>query len=387
MPAADPGGPFRPPRAHTALRLFAVLLGLATAAGGGPAASPLVRNIDILHPNAGRAEWSAQGDQIAFDRPGDRGTYQVYTMKPDGSYEHCLTCDQYELRKTNNFNPTWHPSGREIVFQVQRAARHLGLDPIELATGNRGLYSELWSISLDGRAAYQITRVTENGGALLDPAFSHEGDHLLWSERVQSRIGRWGRWVARIAEYRSKRGVPRLAKPQTFEPGQQKLFLAASAFTPDDRGLLLAGNREPGQPENGMDIYRLDLGTGASERLTHSRSAWDEKARVTVKGDQILWISASEITFDDVGREPPLPLEQLRDLWVMNVDGSDKQRLTHFNDPHAPESLGAAIVDDFSQSPAGDEILAHVIWPRRGGYRESIYRIRLVPSFRREVAP
>lgn len=367
--------------------LSACLLATAALAATGALAeeakSEWVGEIDLLHPNAARPEWSSQGDQIVFDRPGDRGTYQIYTMKPDGSYERCLTCNHYDLRKTHNFNATLHPSGDYVVFQVQASARRLGHDPVDLATGDRGLFSDLWAASLDGKMLVQLTRIVEQGGALLDPAFSYEGDQLLWSERVQSRVGRWGRWVIRVASYRPGRGGPRLAQPQTFEPGQQKLFLAASSFTPDDGSVLFAGNREVGQNENGMDVHRLDLGTGASERLTHSRSAWDEKAKVTAKGDRILWISAGGITLADVGREPDLPLEQLRELWVMNLDGSDKQRLTYFNSPDAPEGLRAAIVNEFSQSPAGDEVLAHVLWPREGGVREGIWRLRLDESFRR----
>ena len=131
-----------------------------------------------------------------------------------------------------------------------------------------------------------------------------------------------------------------------------------------------------------MDVYRLDFETKRLERLTHSRNAWDEKARVTAKGDQILWISAGEITLRDAG-DPPLPLEQLRELWVMNLDGGDKQRLTYFNHPSAKESLRAAIVDHFSQSPAGDEVLVHVLWPWRDEAREGVYRVTLDESFRR----
>jgi hypothetical protein len=70
----------------------------------------------------------------------------------------------------------------------------------------------------------------------------------------------------------------------------------------------------------------------------------------------------------------------------MNPDGTAPERLTFFNHPSSRESLGAAIVDDFVQSPAGDEILAHVVWSDGGEVREGLYLIRLDQSFSRAAA-
>ncbi len=342
-----------------------------------------MKDISLFRDGAGRVAWSAQGDWLAFDRRDrEHGNYQLWVMKRDGTFERCLTCEPLELRRENCINPTWHPSGDWIVFQLQSQAKRLGLGPVELATGDRGLWSEIEVIRRDGRGFWQLTRVHENGGTVLDPQFSFEGDQILWSERVRSRVGRWGTWALRVAQFRGG-AVPRLAKLRTFEPGEQRLYLSGSSFTPDDRGALIAGNLDEGQGENGMDVHRLAFEGGAVERLTHTPRAWDERAAYTVKGDRILWVSASEITLRDVGREPALPLELLRDLWVMNADGTNQQRLTFFNDPSSRESLGASIVDDFAQSPDGGEILAHVVWSADGEAREGLYLIGLDESFRR----
>jgi hypothetical protein len=146
---------------------------------------------------------------------------------------------------------------------------------------------------------------------------------------------------------------------------------------------MIAGNLEPGQGENGMDVYRLTFEGGTVERLTRSARAWDEKATYTVKGDRILYVSASAISARDAGRDSRVPFELMRDLWVMNPDGTGTVRLTYFNDPASREALRGAIVDDFAQSPAGDEILAHVVWGESGEVREGLYLIRLDDSFRR----
>jgi hypothetical protein len=379
--------PHLTPRRLTIASLLAVALA-APAPIPAESSSPLVEDISLFRDGIGRVAWSAQGDWLAFDRRDpEHGNYQLWVMKRDGTFERCLTCEPLDLRRENCINPTWHPSGDWIVFQLQSQAKRLGLGPVELAGGDRGLWSEIEVIRRDGKGFWQLTRANENGSTVLDPQFSFEGDEILWSERVRSRVGRWGIWALRTAQFRAG-AVPRIAKPRLFEPGEQRLYLSGSSFTPDDRGAMIAGNLSPGQGENGMDIYRLTFEGGALERLTHSDRSWDERAVYTVKGDRILWVSSSAITLRDVGRAPALPLELLRDLWVMNRDGSDPQRLTFFNDPQARESLGAAVVDDFAQSPDGAEILAHVVWASRPGHpdgevREGLYLIRLDESFRR----
>lgn len=366
------------------LLLSLLLQGAATASPGSdvPANRPVV-DVKLLARDVGRIAWSAQGDRLAFDRLSPDGFYHLYTADPESLIDRCLTCEPLDFRKKNSLNPTWQPSGDHLVFQVQSSAKHLKLGAVDLATAERGLYSELWMIRRDGRDFWQLTRVGEEGGAILDPHFSHEGDLLLWSQRVRSRVGRWGTWVLQVAEIKTKRGVPRLGKPTTLEPGPQKLFLAASSFTPDDRSALIAGNREPGQLENGMDIYSVDLETRRLTRLTHTRRAWDEQARFAPGGHKIVWASASEIELrspEDAGGLPP---EQLRDLWIMNPDGSDKERLTFFNHSSSPESIGSAIVDDFAWNPRGDQIAAHVIYASRGEVKEALYLIQLDESFKR----
>jgi len=347
-----------------------------------PQERPVV-DIRLLAKDVGRVDWSPQGDRLAYDKLLPDGRYHLYTATPETLVERCLTCLPLDLRKKNNLNPTWHPSGEYLVFQVQSSARKLALDPVALATANRGLFSELWMIRRDGKDFWQLTRVNEFGGAILDPHFSFEGDQILWSERVRSRVGRWGTWVLRVAELETRRGVPRLGKPRTFEPGPQKLFYSGSSFLPDDRGALVFGNQEPGQLENGMDIYTLDFESGVTTRLTHSRHAWDEQAQYSPRGDKIVWISASEIDLRTLEETKGLPPEQLRDLWIMNPDGSDKARLTYFNHPGSRESIGAAIIDDFSWNPRGDQIAAHVIYSSFGEIQQALYLIQLDESFRR----
>jgi hypothetical protein len=49
------------------------------------------------------------------------------------------------------------------------------------------------------------------------------------------------------------------------------------------------------------------------------------------------------------------------DYWLMNADGSDKERLTYFNQAGCPESSDERVtVADNSWGPQGDKIIAYL---------------------------
>jgi len=82
---------------------FAVLaLSLATAliAGALGSAAPAVQ-VEILVEDGGRVAWSHARNLIAFDRKSSTGTFEIYTIHPDGSNEQCLTCGRSGLPRTS----------------------------------------------------------------------------------------------------------------------------------------------------------------------------------------------------------------------------------------------------------------------------------------------
>ncbi len=65
-----------------------------------------------------RVYWSHSGNNlIVFDKLGDDGYYDIFTMNPDGSGKLCLTCNNPSIPQKHNGNPSWHPTGDWIVFQ------------------------------------------------------------------------------------------------------------------------------------------------------------------------------------------------------------------------------------------------------------------------------
>lgn len=356
-------------------------------AGGAREATPAspVERVKLLKRGGGRLDWSVQGDQLAFDQRGGDGLYDLYVMAPDGGGQRCLTCDHPELRKAHAFNPVWHPSGQVLAFLVQDRGDKLDLSTAALTSPDRGLRCELWVISRDGRRLWRLTRSVGRGGALLDPAFSHEGDRLAWSERVGSRGGRWGEWVVRVGRFRLRAGVPRLSDVETYKPGEDRHLLVVSDFAPDDRHLLLAGEVGTRPVDGALDLYRMSLEGGRLEPLLETPDEWDEQIRASPGGSYLVWTSSRGLPaaprLGQLGESPtarPVP----RELWMMAQDGGDPRRLTSFNRSDGPGNGRGAVVSDFAWRPDGGALAVHVITDLATG-EEAIYLLELADGFGR----
>ncbi len=306
-------------------------------------------------------DWAPRGDLIAFDKLGPDGFANLYVAEPEGTLERCLTCAPLEFRKRHAGNPTWHPSGRFLVFQVEKPFKIGGAPLPFLSVPGRNLGDDLWAITPDGRRFWRLTNRGERGGRVLAPRFSREGDRLVWSERLASGAGAWGRWVLRVARFGERRNVPRLHDIQTFEPGAEPGFYESCDFTADDRGVLFAGNPAPGLPESGLDLWVLRLESGELARLTASAGELDRFARFTPDGRSIVWSSTRGL----IESLPPFPrgarsAVTVSDLWRMSADGGEPQRLTRFADVFSTDYAGPVTVGAPAWSREGDRFIVPV---------------------------
>lgn len=336
-----------------------------------------VREVRLLKAGAGRVDGARQDDWIAFDMLGTDERYDVYVMRIESGAETCLTCDNYVFRKLSVLDPAWHPSGEYLVVQAQSSPKRRDLDAARLATPLRGLGSELWVITRDGRDAWQITNLGERGGAVLDPHFSHEAHLLVWSERLTHVREPWGEWGLLVTEFRFRRGQPHLGKTRTYRSGIGDGLAVAHEFSPDDRGLLVSAIPDRGLPQS--DVVRLDLETGRIERLTSTPDENDELASSVPYGDYYVWVSDRGLG----GRRGPLP--RRNELWLRSASGHVQERLTYFNDPRSDPYLGEAMIGDVSWTADGESLLLQVVSVPEdaGAAREDVYLVKLGKEYRR----
>jgi Tol biopolymer transport system component len=238
-----------------------------------------------------------------------------------------------------------------------------------------GISNNLWLMTADGSRFWQLTHVQPRHGAL-HPHFSHDGKKVVWSEIISPKLGQIGQWAIKLADFSIRDGQPHLENIQTLRPNDLQLY-EMHGFSPDGRKILFSGVPQGGHYYD-MEIYLMELGFRDAVRLTDNNE-WDEHAHFTPDGNRIVWSSSRYIpqakgnTLQHTLQSPPR-----LDLWIMNTDGSDKQRLTGFNNPRASEYIsvsGGVGVADLDWSPDGKRIIAKI---RRGrGPAESIVLIDL----------
>ena len=346
---------------------FCLLILLAACTAPGEKHPPAVSvprgenlaGLKIITEDGGHLSWSKKTGQIAFDRLGKDGYFDLWLMNPDGSGQKCLTSDHPLLPNKHIGQPAWHPGGKLLVIQAEKANVPRYADT-RCAPG-AGALNDLWVITADGRSAWKIyavrDEVSRDAGGVLHPHFSNDGTHLFWAERLRDNRKPFGEWVLRIADfYFDEDQGPRLGAIRDYNPGGGSSFFESHSFSPDDRYVLFTGNQD-----GPLEIYEMNVANGSTRRMTdHSAMTWDEHAHYSPDGKKIVWMSSRDLRF----RIKPFDLQT--DFWIMNLDGSNQTRLTRFHDPQHPHYLGRpfAVAADSDWSPDGKQIMGLVITQR-----------------------
>lgn len=312
-----------------------------------------VKEVKLL-AEGGDQDWSHARDVIAFDKADASGTWQIYTVRPDGSGELCLSCGAAPggpRVDRNKGHPAWHPSGEWIVAQVEMD-EHVGVlgNARYLSEPGRGWWSNLYAASADGQRWFRLTNYSPNRvEGVLIPRFSRDGSQLFWTKLVAKpdRPDDWNRlddqplnpfgyWRMSVADFVvGPGGVPRLANERDVTPSGG-VFFESGGFAPTGNTLIFSADLGLTTPY-GLDIWTLDLTTGQLTNLTGTPTQWDEHPRYSPSGQKISFMSSQPYASFDVANIRTLRTE----LFVMNADGSDKRQLTYFNIPGAPEYSAA----------------------------------------------
>ena len=344
-------------------------------------ASSVVKSLKTVEEKGGRLSLSQDGSMIAFDRRGQDGYYDVWTMHTDGSNKKCITCDHPNLPTRNVGQPEWHPSGKYLIVQVEKQTHYEGIASKLSANPGAGIYNDLWAIEYKTDRVWQILKVPQGKAhGVLHPHFSKDGKKLSWSQSYkevklndQARLA--GSWYLKVVDFDIKPAEVTLKNIQTYQPGDE-VFYENHGFNPDGTKLIFTSNLRIDQSLLTADIYTMDLATKKLNRLT--TTGYNEHAIYAPDGSKIVWMTTN-------GNVEPDQVKEVgyTDWWIMNADGSDKKRLTYFNHKVHPHFvMWGTCAADFDWAPGSDRIFGYYHTATlknilRGKFREVIVSIQL----------
>jgi Tol biopolymer transport system component len=285
---------------------------------GRPGCGPPI-SYQVFQKDAFGADWSKASGLLAYNAKGGDGRYHIYTVKPDGANPVQLGVDSPTFPQRTTGTPVWSPSGQFIAFVAEKSDHPGNSVP---ATPGWGSYSDLWVANADGSHAWQLTDVaTDKDHGTIIPEFSPDGRLLEWTERTKvpkilnpNRFA--GYWEIKVANFDiGQDGTPSLSDVRTVSPPGDA-FNETGGFSPDSSSLVFTSDFENHNFWHNQ-IYRLDLKSGATTRLTKGDS-YNEHPRYTPDG-QVLWMTSTDNPSHGT------------DWWTMNPDGSNPQRLSDFN--------------------------------------------------------
>lgn len=299
-------------------------------------------------PSGYGAQWNAATNRIAFMRPDTRGYYRLFLIGPDGGGLTPLTEGRGDLPPGHHGTPYWVPSGRYLLFTAQQREWHGGRAfgiPAYGALPGWGVHDDLWVMSLASGQAWQLTHTanSRNEGVLI-PIIAPSGRRVAWSARQPDR-----KYAIIVADFLVTPS-PHLSNIRSFQPGGAAYYETGS-FSSDGRSLFYTSDQDTHSFWQSQ-IYRLDLPSGHSARLTRGRTYNEHPAVVpTPSGDWVVFMSTQG--------ERRRGLRLGTDWWAMRSDGSGLKRLTTMNlpGPGNRKDAGRALVAGKVTANAGGDIL------------------------------
>ncbi len=329
-----------------------------------------VPNWGQLLDDGGRVAWSSK-NIIAYDHQESSGPQQgyfnVYTIDPNGGGSTCVTCSGSPGASAlsnllNMGNPKWSPSGNFLVFQAQDGPSLGSIKADFPGFPGEGANCDLWATDTMGH----FWRLTNQGGAngvgiggVIYPAFSWDGTKLAWGQRLTPGHPpeNPGVWELAVATFSEKGGVPSLGTPSYYQPyqaGGEPSYYEPHSFSIDNTTVFFMGDKEtPGTNTYARNIYSFNLETHTLANLTNSLVNWNEYplALPPASGTNKLVY----MLYPKSGSGNP---NCVSDLWLMNYDGSDNERLTFYNDPYSRDYVPQGVCLDTHQWNADASKLA-----------------------------
>ena len=295
-----------------------------------------VEDIKLLLGAGTRPRFSPDGSTIVFDRRNLDGYYSLYLSSLNGVIWAGLTDD---IHPRHGGNGIFDRTSAYILYIAQEPNHYLSYyspaGQLPIGEPGVGLFNNLWITN--GPQKWRLTNVPLKANeedptpvfATVNPKISPGGATVVWTERYDSGGNlNWGLWRIKAGELAINGSTVSLVNQRVLFTPATGTYVTAMQFLNEDE-LLLSGNLD-GQHEYGMDLYRYNITDGTLLNLTNSPNDWEEGACLAPSGKIVYMTNRdSEYELDFAKDWVGQPLQ--RDYYVMNGDGSNKERLTFFN--------------------------------------------------------
>lgn len=307
-----------------------------------------IASMKLFKVNALDCDWHpTDSTRLIYSIKGTDTYYDVHLASPDGKFDTCLTCNHPELTNRHIANASWHPNGQWIIFVAEkkvhpRSSTH--------ALPGFGAYTDIWMMRIRDRKCFKIVDIPNDyDHGVIFPTFSPDGKKMVWTNRIKrpnfgSLKRTFGYWDIRVSKfYFDKDSIPHTTEPKIIQPGKKASFYECYGFSPDNSRMIFCSSMNRPSVWD-QQIYTMDTTGGDIKRLTEKD--YNEHARYMPDGKKIIWMTNKDVT------------RKGTDWWIMNVDGTDKKRLSFMNEPGSQHDQGRKVWAGFvSFSPDGKRFI------------------------------
>ncbi len=301
-----------------------------------PEISEAPSTITLWKDSAIGAIYNKATQSVAYGKKDKKGAYKIFLSDTLGNNEQPLTHAGWKSA-CHQWAEEWHPSGDYLFCYIEKAdyVKEKGhkRKPVD-ATPGYGAYTDLWLVSRDGSKAWKLLDLPNSyNSGIIHSAISEDGTLFAWSERIKApkfmdMNMAAGSYVIRVADFVFD-SLPRLTNIRTFQPGGVDACNELDGISRDKTTISFYSTFET-KNLFATPIYTINIGTGDIRRLTTESFA--QAATYSPSGNRLVYMTGHRCDI--------FPLEvQGADWWIMNTDGTGKQRLTYMNVKNHPQSV------------------------------------------------